>query len=196
MNYAGQELMHSRAQASEVLLRRGGVAHLDPSRDGRVLVGGLGLGLTLRSVMESTGPSVSVDVAELVPEVVAWNRTYLRELNAGALDQPNVKVMVGDAVALIMSSQPGRYDAILLDLDNGPMAMVAEGNSRLYEKAGLQAVRRSLRPGGRAVFWSARPDDIFRTRLSQAKFKITEVPAKVHENAKRAAYRLYVAERP
>jgi len=124
--------------------------------------------------MEPSGPSVSIDVTVLVLEAVAWNRTYWRKLNAGALDQPHAKVIVGDAVELVSSSRSGYFDALLLDLERGPMAMVAAGNPRLYKKVGLQAVR----PAGRAVFWWARPDDVFLTRSSPAKLKVAAVPAK------------------
>lgn len=196
INFAGQELMHSRARSSEVLLGQIGVAHLKPHTAATVLIGGLGLGITLRAVVESVDEKhVAIEVVELSADVVEWNRTFLKELNGGAMGRPNVTAMQGDVVAQIKSRALRSLDAILLDIDNGPMAMVAEGNHHLYSPAGLKAVRRALKVGGRAVFWSAQPDRAFEQRLRQAKFQVEAVPAKVHANAKRAAYLLYVAER-
>ena len=195
INYAGQELMHSRLRASEVLLGKIGVANLRAQASSRVMIGGLGLGLTLKSVLENTGRGTAIEVLELIPAVVDWNRTFLAPLNGSALEALNVVMITGDAVDQIRGSQPKTFDAILLDLDNGPIAMVTEGNGRLYSATGLRAVRAALKVGGRAVFWSARPDAGFATRLAQAKFRVSAVPAKTHDNAKRAAYMLYVAEK-
>ncbi len=192
----GQELMHSRANASEIQLGELGVAHLARDQPTRVLVGGLGLGFTLRSVLDHTGPSTAVDVVELLAAVVDWNRSHLRQLNRDALFHPRVQVRVDDAARVINAAKPCRYDAILLDLDNGPVALVTASNSRLYTTTGLRRIHRALKPGGRAVFWSAGSDHDFTTRLQAAGFSVTAVPAKVHQRAQRTAYLLYLAERP
>ncbi len=193
----GQELMHSRAHASELLLGEVGLAHLAEARreTARILIGGLGLGFTLRSVLAAAGREARVEVVELLPAVVEWNRTHLRELNGGLLDDARVTVRTTDANRLIRRARPAGYDAILLDIDNGPVAMVVADNANLYAAGGLRAVRAALRPGGRAVFWSAGPDAAFARRLRQLEFQVEEIPAKVHERAKRAAYLLYVATR-
>ncbi len=188
----GQELMHSRAHASELLLADVGLDRVTAS-SGRVLIGGLGLGFTLRRVLERVADDAIVEVAELVPEVVTWNREHLRGLNGGCLDDPRVRVRAGDVATMIRAAQAGSYDVMLLDVDNGPVAMVAAGNAGLYAAGGLRAVKTALRPGGCAVFWSAGPDETFATRLRQAGFVVEAVPAKVHANAKRAAYMLYAS---
>jgi spermidine synthase len=189
----GQELMHSRAHASEDLLGELGVAMLGSVPMARVLVGGLGLGFTLGRALGGLRSDAVVDVAELLPAVVEWNRTFLRELNGPALADPRVQLHQRDAVKLIHRARPGTYDAVLLDLDNGPVAMVAASNREVYSTSGLRFVKRALKPGGRAVFWSASADAAFEQRLRQVDFSVEAVPAKVHANAKRAAYMLYLA---
>lgn len=188
----GQELMHSRVHASEQLMADLGLAAVDLGQ-ARVLVGGLGLGFTLRRVLERVGPQAQVEVVELVPEVVAWNREALRGLNGACLDDARVRVRVADVGQVIRAAKPGSYDCVLLDVDNGPVAMVAAGNAHLYAEAGLRAVGRALRVGGCAVYWSAGPDAALERRLTKLGWAAEAVPAKVHANAKRAAYMLYVA---
>jgi spermidine synthase len=194
INYSGQELMHSSASASEVLLGQIGVERLDQDAEARVLVGGLGLGFTLRSVLENVGPNTTVEVVELIPEVVEWNREYLKPLNGAMLDDPRVVVEVADVTQFVRKEQRDRYDVILLDVDNGPVALVSNSNSSLYSNSGLRRLRTALKPGGRVVFWSASQDLRFEHRLDHADFKVSKVPAKVHEGARRAAYLLYVAD--
>lgn len=190
----GQELMHSRAHASEVRLGELGVALLGTQPAARVMVGGLGLGFTLARVLAGLKTDAVVDVAELLPAVVEWNRTFLQKLNGPALDDPRVRVHVGDAAKLIQQASADTFDAVMLDLDNGPVAMVTSSNRNIYSGTGLRNVKRVLKTGGRAVFWSASADAAFETRLQQAGFIVEAVPAKVHANAKRAAYLLYVAQ--
>lgn len=189
----GRELMHERMSESERRLGELGVAGTSRIATARVLVGGLGLGFTLRSVLAGLGAAAVVEVVELVPDVVAWNRTHLRGLNGALLDDPRVRVRVGDAAEIIRRAKRESYDALLLDVDNGPVAMVAKGNAQLYSPAGLRGVRRVLKRWGRAVFWSAGPDPAFARRLEQAGFRVEAVPVKTHAQAKRAAYLLYLA---
>ncbi|MDG1300017.1 MAG: spermine synthase [Opitutae bacterium] len=193
ISYAGQELMHSGANASEILLGEIGVELLDKDAEARVLIGGLGLGFTLRSVLENVGPAVTVELVELLPEMVAWNREYLKSLNGEMLDDPRLEIHTTDVVAYVKKADRERYDVILLDVDNGPVAMVSETNASLYSNSGLRWLRGSLTPKGRAVFWSAGPDIKFEDRLKRAGFRVSKVPAKVHAGSKRAAYLLYVA---
>jgi len=193
ISYAGQELMHSGANASEILLGEIGVELLEHDATARILIGGLGLGFTLRSVLAGTGPNVVVELIELLPEIVSWNRVYLKSLNGELLDDPRLEIHTTDVVGYVRKAERARYDVILLDVDNGPVAMVSETNVSLYSNTGLRWLRGSLKPEGRAVFWSAGPDLRFEDRLKRAGFRVSKVPAKVHAGSKRAAYLLYVA---
>jgi len=193
ISYAGQELMHSGANASEILLGEIGVELLEHDATARILIGGLGLGFTLRSVLAGTGPNVVVELIELLPEIVSWNRVYLKSLNGELLDDPRLEIHTTDVVGYVRKAERARYDVIFLDVDNGPVAMVSETNVSLYSNTGLRWLRGSLKPEGRAVFWSAGPDLRFEDRLKRAGFRVSKVPAKVHAGSKRAAYLLYVA---
>ncbi len=189
----GRQLMGSNSTASELLLADLACKFRHTVERPSILIGGLGLGFSLRRVLDIVGPSASVRVAELLPEVVAWNRVFLMGLNGKLLDDLRVEVVTGDVFDCI-NNCPGRYDAILLDVDNGPTSFVQAENSRLYGAKGLAVLRRSLRPRGRVAFWSAEPEPAFRTSLARAGFRTEEVPAKSHERAKRAAHRIYVGE--
>ncbi|MBC2605873.1 spermidine synthase [Pelagicoccus albus] len=193
INYSGQELMHSKASASEKLLGKIGGESLPSEQASRLLIGGLGLGFTLASALEACGPEVVIEVYELAPEVIEWNRQFLQDLNGKAIDDPRVQLHVADATAAIRKAEPETYDCLLLDIDNGPIAMVQKGNTNLYSKSGVRVIKSALKPGGSAIFWSAGPDEKFAARLKQAGFQVTAIPAKVHEGAKRAAYLLYKA---
>jgi len=194
ISYSGQELMHSGASASEILLGEIGVERLDRDAESCILIGGLGLGFTLRGVLENVGAATRVELVELLPEIVSWNREHLKSLNGALLDDPRVEIHTTDVVAYVRKAERARYDVILMDVDNGPVAMVSVANTSLYSNSGLRWLRGSLKPeGGRAVFWSAGPDLRFEDRLKRAGFRVTKVPAKVHAGSKRAAYLLYVA---
>ncbi|MDE0821772.1 MAG: hypothetical protein OSA95_11660 [Opitutales bacterium] len=189
----GKELMHSRATASETLLGSLGVVRLGQERVGRVLIGGLGLGFTLASALESVGAETKVEVVEMVPEVIEWNRTHLQHLNGSFLDDPRVEIHTADVTRFIRKAEPATYDAILLDVDNGPVAMVSEGNASLYSRTGIRSICRALKQDGRIVFWSAGPDEQFESRLGRAGLDVEAVPARSHETARCASYRLFVA---
>ncbi len=195
ISFKGQELMHSRANTSEILLGKIGVKRVRTGAPTRVLIGGLGLGFTLESVLSTVNMRCTVEVVEFIPAIVEWNREHLKELNNSALEDPRVEVKVKDARPFIRGAKPNTYDAIMLDLDNGPTAMVAEQNFSLYSNTGIRAIRTALKSRGRAVFWSAGPDPEFEYRLERLGFKVTPTPAKIHERAKRAAYMLYVADK-
>ena len=192
----GQDLMHSVTSTSEILLGELAEAHLSRNGPVRVLIGGLGLGYTLKAVLAKAKPQVVVEVAELMPEVVEWNRTFMAGLNGRLLDDPRVVVRLGDVVEVIARARPGTYDALLLDVDNGPVPMVREGNVRLYGDRGLQALKAALKPGGRLAIWSAAPDRTFEARLRVSGFVASAVPARVHATAKRSAYMIYVGDKP
>ena len=192
----GQELMHSRSHGSESLLGSLGVARLNREEDGRVLIGGLGLGFTLKDALTSLGDKTTVEVAELLPEMIEWNRTHLKDLNGSLLDDPRVVVRSADVTRLLREAEPNTYDAVLLDVDNGPVAMVSESNSSLYSRNGVRSICKALKKSGRIVVWSAGPDQRFENHLRQAGLSVEVVPAKARENAKSASYLLYVGDDP
>jgi spermidine synthase len=190
----GRQLMSSTSTTSEIMLADKGCGHLIDHPKPRVLIGGLGLGFSLKRVLEIVGERGMVDVAELVPDVVEWNREFLAPLNGQLLARPNVKILVGDVFAIIRRSGSA-YDSILLDVDNGPTSFVQSGNKRLYDRRGLKLIRHALKPGGRVAFWSAEPEPQFRETLARADFDVEEFPAKAHERAKRFAHMIYVGQR-
>jgi spermidine synthase len=191
----GQGLMHSSVTASELQLGALATAKLLEQGNPCLLVGGLGLGFTLKKVLENVGAQATVQVAELIPQIVEWNRSHLSGLNGALLSDPRVQVIVADVWNVMTQAGTGRYDAILLDIDNGPTAMVQKQNGRLYDRAGVRRIAAALKPGGRVAIWSARPDRAFADRLSEAGFKVEGVPAKLYPNAKRTTCIIYVADK-
>jgi spermidine synthase len=191
-----QPLMGTNASESEKVLAQLACDRLCGKAAARILIGGLGFGFTLRRVLELTRSDAIVQVAELLPEVVAWNREFLGAVNGLLLDDPRVEVVVEDVFQLIARAPAAHYDAILLDVDNGPVALVQNGNERLYQGRGLAAITRSLKPGGRAAFWSASQDQAFARRLAGAGFAVEVVSAKAYAQAKRCRHTIFVADRP
>jgi spermidine synthase len=180
----GRELMSSRAHGSEAALAELACARLtggsgSESAAPRVLVGGLGMGYTLRATLDLLPATASVVVAEIVPEVVEWNRGPLAALAGDPLRDPRVTVEVGDVGALLRRTTT-RFDAILLDVDNGPIALTRKANQSLYADPGLVLAKRCLRPAGVMAVWSAAPDDRFVRRLTRAGFAVEthDVPAR------------------
>lgn len=161
-----QELMTSRAHESELELARLGCARIRERQDPTVLIGGLGMGYTLRETLDLLQPGAKVVVSELIADVVAWNRTFLGELNAHPLRDCRVTVRLGDVTRLIQQSEHA-FDAILLDVDNGPEALTSAGNDRLYSREGLQACLRALHAKGCLSIWSGSIDTQFEKRLRQ-----------------------------
>ena len=190
-----QPLMGTNASASEKVLADLACHRLGGRAGARVLIGGLGFGFTLRRVLELVGKDAAVEVAELLPEVVAWNREFLGAVNGQLLDDPRVVVTVGDVFQLIARAPAGHFDAILLDVDNGPIAMVQDGNARLYQAQGFAAITHALKPKGRVTFWSASADQAFAKRLAKAGFSVEVVAAKAYEQAKRTSHTVFVADR-
>ncbi len=190
-----KELMHSAASASEMQLGQLAAERISGHKKASVLIGGLGLGFTLKSVLDGAGPNVKVCVAELIPEVVEWNRTHLAGLNGALLADPRVKILTENVNATLGRATAAPYDVILLDIDNGPSAMVQAGNARLYDKKGILRIASALKPGGRAAIWSAKPDPSFADRLTSAGLTVEAVSAKLYATAKRATYTIYVADK-
>lgn len=166
-------LMSSGAHGSEeILAERAGEAVAD--RDGaRVLVGGLGMGYTLAAALHAFGADAQLVVAEIVPAVIEWNRGPLADLAGRPLDDPRVRVHAGD-VAGAIGAGADAFDAILLDVDNGPDGFTREGNDALYSPAGLRAARRALRARGVLGVWSVAPNAAFTRRLADAGFDVAE----------------------
>ncbi len=190
-----QPLMGTNASESEKVLAQLACHRLQGQRDKSVLIGGLGFGFTLRRVLELMHKDALVHVAELLPEVVAWNREFLTEVNGLLLDDARVTVLVEDVFKVIARAASAPYDAIMLDVDNGPIAMVQDGNRRLYQDQGFTAITQALKPGGIVAFWSASNDHAFAKRLERAGFSVEVVAAKVHERAKRSTHTIFVAKR-
>lgn len=187
--------MGTNAPESERMLAKLGCEGLRGKRGVRVLIGGLGFGFTLRAVLELLGEDGLVEVAELLPEVVAWNREHLAEVNGLLVDEPRVRVVLGDVYELMLKGEAERYDAILLDVDNGPVAMVQEGNGRMYQADGLAMIGRVLKPGGCVAFWSASGDPAFVRRLAKAGFAVQVEAVKAYAQAKRKVHTIFLGRR-
>ena len=174
-------LMGSRAGQSEEVLARLGCAGATELPQPRVLIGGLGMGFTLRETLKLLGAGATVTVAELVPAVVTWGRGPLAALHAGSLDDPRVTIHEGDVGALIRKALgAARYDAILLDVDNGPDGLTRQGNDALYTAAGLNAAFAALQPGGTLAVWASEPDERFTARLKRAGFAVEVATPRAH----------------
>lgn len=163
------ELMNSRLYNSEKVLAELGCAHVKSVAKARVLVGGLGMGYTLAAALKSVSADSQVTVAELIPEVVEWNQGPLGNCAKNPLQDPRSQVHIGDVRELLKIRQP-TYDAILLDVDNGPEGLTQKDNSGLYSPQGLENIYKTLRPKGMLAVWSAGPDYLFTVRLKKAGF--------------------------
>jgi spermidine synthase len=182
------ELMSTRMRGSEEALAVMSVERIG-QKDGagvtapHLLIGGYGMGFTLRAALAAMGPKGRVTVAELVPEIIEWARGPMAELTAGCLDDARVTLRPGD-VADAIGDANGIYDAILLDVDNGPDGLVRDENDRIYSRPGLLAAKRALRPGGILAVWSAAPDNSFKRRMKLAGLDTDEVQVSARGNGK------------
>lgn len=191
----GETLMSTKAYASEQRMAELAFEALGPKRMQRVLVGGFGFGFTVRRVLELCEPTVQVDVAELLPQIVDWNRQHLHEVNGGLVDDPRVHMHLEDVQHVLAATAAQTYDAILVDVDNGPAAFVDRRNQSMYTNPGIKSVFQALRRGGRAVYWSAVRDDYFAQKLEHAGFSVQIIAAKAYPGAKRASHTLFCADR-
>lgn len=180
------ELMNSKLSGSEEALAMLACERLAGRKNVSVLIGGLGMGFTLRAALGALADDAHVVVAELVPAVVDWARGPMAGLHEGTLDDPRVDIHVGDVGALIRSTKAA-YDAILLDVDNGPDGLTRASNDSLYDHKGLHAARAALRAGGVLGVWSSAPDSAFTRRLRDVGFAVDEV--NVRANGKRGGAR-------
>jgi spermidine synthase len=188
------ELMSTRMRGSEEALAVQTIARLEGRKGPRMLIGGYGMGFTLRAALAALDSRAHVTVAELVPEIVEWARGPMAELTAGCLDDPRVSVVLGDVAAAI-GAVTASWDAILLDVDNGPDGLVRAANDRIYSPAGLAAAKRALRPGGVLAVWSAAPDAGFTRRLRSAKFAVEEVSISARANGKGPRHVIWFARK-
>jgi len=188
------ELMNSRAHGSEEALADLACTRIHNRPQARVLIGGLGMGFTLAAALKQLKPDAQLVVAELVPEVVAWNRTFLADLAGRPLDDPRVEVREQD-VAEVLRSEKRAYDAVLLDVDNGPEGLTHEGNDWLYGRAGLASIKAALRPMSVLGVWSAKPDAGFRTGLAKAGFKVEEHTVKARGDRGGPRHTIWLAAR-
>lgn len=188
------ELMNSRLSGSEEAMSTLAAARIAGVAAPRVLIGGLGMGFTLRTALRAFGTRASIEVAELVPEIVDWARGPMAHLHAGTLDEPRVSIHIGDVGALIRNSA-GRFDAILLDVDNGPDGLSREGNDALYTAQGLQHARAALRPGGVLAVWSSGPDPRFTSSLRKAGFAVEEEIVRARRTGGGARHTIWLAQR-
>ncbi|MCH2510368.1 MAG: hypothetical protein MK109_08980 [Dehalococcoidia bacterium] len=187
------ELMNSRNFASEQALATLACKKLTDPSEARVLIGGLGMGYTLKSALDELGETAAVLVMELVPDVVRWNQGLLAHLAGNPLDDERVTVQVGDVAQMIKRSR-GSFSAILLDVDNGPNALTSIDNHWLYSIAGLETAHAALKPNGILGIWSSDRDAGFAKRLSQVGFDVDEVP--VRELGKKGGHHIvWIAER-
>ncbi len=177
------ELMSTRMNGSEIALAEMTLDRLGGNPAPHILIGGYGMGFTLRAALAKLGPKARVTVAELVPEIIAWARGPMARVTEGCLDDPRVRLIMGDVAAAIRSDAAA-YDAILLDVDNGPDGLTREGNNGLYTAEGLAAAKRALRPGGILAVWSAGSDAKFTKRLAKAGFAVDEVAVRARTNGK------------
>lgn len=177
------ELMSSRMSGSEEALATMTCDRLRSPDKAHLLIGGYGMGFTLRAALATLGPDAKITVAELVPGIIDWARGPMAELAAGCLDDPRVELVLGD-VSQAIGTATRRYDAILLDVDNGPDGLTREANEGLYSVAGLARAKAALRPGGILAIWSAAPDARFTRRLTAAGFQVDEVGVRARSNGK------------
>jgi spermidine synthase len=189
------ELMNSRLSGSEEALATLACKRIEAVKRPQLLIGGLGMGFTLRAALAVLGAEARIVVAELVPAVIAWARGPMAGLFGDSLDDPRASIRSADVVEVIQS-QPSAFDAILLDVDNGPEALIRKANDALYHPKGLKAIRRALRPGGVLAVWSSGPNGSFSRRLRDAGFDVNEVGVRATTKRSGAHHVIWFATKP
>ena len=188
------ELMNSRVRCSERALADLGCAHIKGEDNTKVVVGGLGMGFTLEAALNITGDGAQVIVAELVPEVIEWNKGVLGECAGRPLNDDRTEVHLGDVAELFKSKKP-TYHAVLLDVDNGPEGFTHSANDSLYSLRSLCAIQETLHRGGVLAIWSAWDDPKFTTQLKKAGYKVRTEMVRAHKG-KGSRHTIYLATKP
>ena len=192
------ELMNSRMHSSELALSDLGCAHIKNTENAKVLVGGMGMGFTLAAALKATTKSSKVVVAELVPDVIEWNKGPLGECAGYPINDDRVIVHLGDVAELFKTKSGNKnqpeFDAILLDVDNGPEGFTHGDNNNLYSLDSLAAILQTLKPRGVLAVWSAWHDPKFTTQLKKLKFKVETKTVRAH-NGKGSKHTIYLAEK-
>ena len=189
------ELMNSRLSGSEEALATLACRRIDGVKRPHLLIGGLGMGFTLRAALAVLDAQARITVAELVPAVIAWARGPMAEIFGDSLIDPRADIREADVVEMIKAS-PSAFDAILLDVDNGPEALIRKANDALYNLKGLQSIRRALRPGGILAVWSSGPNAAFSKRLNAADFEVNEVGVRATTRRSGARHVIWFATKP
>jgi spermidine synthase len=189
------ELMNSRLSGSEEALATLACRRIEAVKRPHLLIGGLGMGFTLRAALAVLGPEARITVAELVPAVIAWARGPLAGIFGDSLDDPRANILSADVVEVIQS-RPAAFDAILLDVDNGPEGLIRKANDALYSLKGLKAIRAALRPGGVLAVWSSGPNRAFTRRLRDAGFDANEVGVRATTKRSGAHHVIWFATKP
>lgn len=187
------ELMSTRMWFSEEQLAELTLNRLERPAP-HILIGGYGMGFTLRAALARLGDKGRVTVGELVPEIIEWARGPMAEVAKGCLDDPRVTLRMGD-VRQVIAEGNGTYDAILLDVDNGPDGLVRPENDAIYANSGLAAAKRALKPGGVLAIWSAAPDPRFTRQLTKAGFEVDPVEVRARPNNKGPRHTIWFAHR-
>ena len=185
-------LMSTRLRGSEEALATLACERIAGRPKPALLIGGLGMGFTLRAALEVLPTASEVVVSELVPAIVAWARGPMAHVHGGSLEDLRVSVLESDVGELIAAAR-STYDAILLDVDNGPDALSRDSNESLYDLDGLRRARSALKPGGLLAIWSAAPDPAFAKRLGRAGFAVEEVTVRAHAGRKGAKHMIWLA---
>ena len=191
----GTELMNSRMHGSEEALANLAFEHMGQGSGLRILVGGLGMGYTLARTLAMAPSDARILVAELIPEVIAWNRSVFGHLAGMPLNDPRVRVDASD-VGAVIHRQTDAFDAILLDVDNGPTGLTQDANNRLYAENGLKAAFRALTPGGVLGIWSAGDDPVFTRRLANCGFKARAVSVSAVAPGRGGRHVVWIAVKP
>lgn len=190
----GNELMNSRLGGSEEALATLALARLGPRPAPRLLIGGLGMGFTLRAAEAAAPPDARLIVSEIVPELIEWARLHMGAVFGDCLADPRVELRPGDVAAEIAGA-PAAFDAILLDVDNGPGGLTREGNDALYGPEGLRTAHRALAPGGVLAIWSAAPEPAFTRRLSQCGFEATMLSVRAGRSKRGSRHTIWLAKK-
>jgi spermidine synthase len=188
----GNELMNSRLGGSEEALATLALDHLGRRPAPRVLIGGLGMGFTLRAAQAVAPPDARLVVSEIVPELVEWAGQHMAAVFGPCMSDPRVEVKTGDVGAVIRAAS-GTFDAILLDVDNGPDGLTRAENDALYHEGGLQTARRALVPGGVLAVWSAAPDASFSKRLTRSGFDVSTHTVRAGRTKRGARHTIWIA---